>query len=139
MGEFTVMAVMNPAPSSGPSTNSALQQSEDALHAMQDQGKLDIRGRSKLYQAIFILLCCSAQLLAQAQFGMVLVPLDEIGRWLGTTDAGELSWMVASYGWVRSSESVGRRLMSQADGWDVSDTFRATGGSVVSHSSLETD
>jgi hypothetical protein len=58
----------------------------------------DIRLRSKWYQAGFILLCCSAQLLAQAQLGMVLVPLEEIGRSLGTSDPGELSWMVASYG-----------------------------------------
>jgi hypothetical protein len=65
-----------------------------------DGDRNDIRLKSKWYQAGFILLCCSAQLLAQAQLGMVLVPLEEIGRSLGTIDAGELSWMVASYGQV---------------------------------------
>jgi hypothetical protein len=60
----------------------------------------ELQSKSKWYQAGFILLCCSAQLLAQAQLGMVLVPLEEIGRSLGTSDPGELSWMVASYGYV---------------------------------------
>ena len=59
---------------------------------------VDIRSKPKWYQAGFVLLCCSAQLLAQAQLGMVLVPLEVIGRSLGTSDPGELSWMVASYG-----------------------------------------
>lgn len=40
---------------------------------------VDIRSKPKWYQAGFVLLCCSAQLLAQAQLGMVLVPLEEIG------------------------------------------------------------
>jgi hypothetical protein len=70
---------------------------------------VDIRSRPKRYQAGFVLLCCSAQLLAQAQLGMVLVPLEEIGQSLGTSDPGELSWMVASYG------SVSRSIKS-ADG-----------------------
>ena len=60
----------------------------------------DLLSKSKWYQAGFILLCCSAQLLAQAQLGMVLVPLEEIGRSLGTSDPGELRWMVASSGYV---------------------------------------
>lgn len=59
---------------------------------------IDIRARSKWFQGTFILLCCGSQLFAQAQLGMVLVPLDEIGRSLATTDPGELAWMVASYG-----------------------------------------
>lgn len=41
---------------------------------------------------------CSTQYLAQGQFGAVIIPLPEIGEWLGTADAGELSWMAASYG-----------------------------------------
>jgi hypothetical protein len=69
----------------------------------------DLRSKPKWYQAVFVLLCCSAQLLAQAQLGMVLVPLEEIGRSLGTSDPGELSWMVASYGCVHRSPSQALR------------------------------
>jgi hypothetical protein len=46
----------------------------------------------------FIIVTCSTQYLAQGQFGAVIIPLPEIGEWLGTEDAGELSWMAASYG-----------------------------------------
>lgn len=55
--------------------------------------------RSTLQQVAFILVTGSAQLLAQAQFGSVLVPLVEIGRSLGTSASGELGWMAASYGY----------------------------------------
>ena len=57
-------------------------------------------GRLSLFKAVFITVTCSAQFLGQAQFGMVVIPLIEIGQYLGTTSPGELSWMAASNGWV---------------------------------------
>jgi len=55
-------------------------------------------GRSRLFGITFISTAVAAQFLAQGQFGMVVMPLQEIGRHLGTTEPGELSWMAASYG-----------------------------------------
>ena len=54
--------------------------------------------RSTLFKAAFILVACSTQLMSTAQLGMVVIPLPDIGDWLGTANAGELSWMSASYG-----------------------------------------
>ncbi|RSH83828.1 hypothetical protein EHS25_005443 [Saitozyma podzolica] len=50
------------------------------------------------WRIAFVIVSCSTQYLAQGQFGAVIIPLPEIGEWLGTKDAGELSWMAASYG-----------------------------------------
>jgi hypothetical protein len=50
------------------------------------------------WRIAFVIVTCSTQYLAQGQFGAVIIPLPEIGEWLGTEDAGELSWMAASYG-----------------------------------------
>ena len=33
---------------------------------------------------------------------MIIVPLYLVGASLGTEDPGQLSWMVAAYGWVGS-------------------------------------
>ena len=60
------------------------------------RGHLD--GRGWAFKALFIVTTCSAQLIAQGQFGMVVVPLYEVGRWLGTEEQGQLGWMAASYG-----------------------------------------
>lgn len=57
-----------------------------------------LEGRGWAFKALFILTTCSAQLIAQGQFGMVLIPLYEIGAWLGTQEQGQLGWMAASYG-----------------------------------------
>lgn len=51
-------------------------------------------------QTVFIFLCISAQWMAQAQLGMVIIPLYEVGQSVGTTDPGQLSWMAAAYGYV---------------------------------------
>ena len=60
------------------------------------RGHLD--GKGWAFKALFIVTTCSAQLIAQGQFGMVVVPLYEVGRWLGTEEQGQLGWMAASYG-----------------------------------------
>ncbi|GFZ46638.1 hypothetical protein JCM24511_03858 [Saitozyma sp. JCM 24511] len=54
--------------------------------------------KSWAWRTAFVIVTCSTQYLAQGQFGAVIIPLPEIGEWLGTADAGELSWMAASYG-----------------------------------------
>ena len=54
--------------------------------------------RSILFKITFVSITCAAQFIAQCQFGMVIIPLTEIGDYLGVTSAGELSWMTASYG-----------------------------------------
>ena len=59
-----------------------------------------LEGRSKLFKTTFIVTTLSAQLIAQGQFGMVVIALTEIGEHLHTTSPGELSWMAASYGCV---------------------------------------
>ncbi|WWC67828.1 uncharacterized protein I206_101745 [Kwoniella pini CBS 10737] len=66
----------------------------------QDQGqsKNYIQSRSVPFQVIFVIITCATQLLAQGQFGMVLITLNDLGLWLGTEDAGQLSWMAAGYG-----------------------------------------
>lgn len=63
---------------------------------LSSRGHLD--GRGWAFKALFIVTTCSAQLIAQGQFGMVVVPLYEVGRWLGTEEQGQLGWMAASYG-----------------------------------------
>ena len=57
-----------------------------------------LEGRGWGFKALFIATTCSAQLIAQGQFGMVVIPLYEVGRWLGTEEQGQLGWMAASYG-----------------------------------------
>lgn len=57
-----------------------------------------LEGRGWAFKAVFIMTTCSAQLIAQGQFGMVMIPLYEIGAWLGTQNQGQLGWMAASYG-----------------------------------------
>ncbi|ORX34485.1 hypothetical protein BD324DRAFT_154298 [Kockovaella imperatae] len=57
-----------------------------------------LHGRSLLFKCTFVSVTCSAQLIAQGQFGMVMIPLKEIGDYLRVESAGELSWMTASYG-----------------------------------------
>lgn len=62
--------------------------------------KTHLGSRGGAFKALFVVVTCSAQLVAQAQFGMVMMPLYEIGAWLGTDDQGQLGWMAASYGSV---------------------------------------
>ena len=57
-----------------------------------------LEGRGWAFKALFVITTCSAQLIAQGQFGMVVVPLYEVGEWLGTEEQGQLGWMAASYG-----------------------------------------
>ncbi|KAK8846854.1 hypothetical protein IAR55_005942 [Kwoniella newhampshirensis] len=54
--------------------------------------------KSALFKLIFITTACATQLLAQAQFGMLVFPLHDVGASLGTQDPGEMSWIAASYG-----------------------------------------
>lgn len=75
----------NPNPTPSPST-----QQRTNRHVLD--------GRSKSFEYLFVATCCGAQLIAQGQFGMVVIPIAEIGRHLGTSDPGELSWIAASYG-----------------------------------------
>ncbi|WRT64885.1 uncharacterized protein IL334_001821 [Kwoniella shivajii] len=55
-------------------------------------------GKSILFQIMFVSITCATQLIAQGQFGMLIIPLNDLGPWLGTDNAGEMSWMAASYG-----------------------------------------
>jgi hypothetical protein len=64
-----------------------------------------LHDRGWAFKALFVVVTCSAQLVAQAQFGMVMIPLYEVGRWLGTEEQGQLGWMAASYGYVASSQT----------------------------------
>ncbi|OXG26040.1 MFS transporter [Cryptococcus neoformans Ze90-1] len=57
-----------------------------------------IDGQSSFVRFCFITCCCTTQLIVQGQLGMVMIPLHYIGDYLGTTDNGQLNWMVASYG-----------------------------------------
>ena len=65
-----------------------------------------LRDRGWGFKALFVVVTCSAQLVAQAQFGMVMIPLYEVGRWLGTEEQGQLGWMAASYGYVSRAARV---------------------------------
>ena len=71
-----------------------------ALDPPATQPRQFLEGKSWSFKAIFITITCSAQFLGQAQFGMVVIPLIEIGEYLGTTSPGELSWMAASNGYA---------------------------------------
>lgn len=57
-----------------------------------------IEGQSPFVRFCFITCCCTTQLIVQGQLGMVMIPLHYIGDYLGTTNNGQLNWMVASYG-----------------------------------------
>jgi hypothetical protein len=57
-----------------------------------------LEGRSAAFKAVFVTATLMMQLLAQAQFGMVLIPLADLGRWLRTENVSEQSWMAASFG-----------------------------------------
>ena len=57
-----------------------------------------LEGKSRAYEWTFIATCCCAQILGQGQFGPVVIANTEVGRYLGTEDPGELSWIAASYG-----------------------------------------
>ncbi|KAE8538309.1 hypothetical protein D1P53_005651 [Cryptococcus gattii VGV] len=53
---------------------------------------------SSFFRLCFITCCCATQLIVQGQLGLTMIPLHYIGDYLGTTENGQLSWMVASYG-----------------------------------------
>ncbi|WVW78590.1 hypothetical protein I302_100546 [Kwoniella bestiolae CBS 10118] len=57
-----------------------------------------LSNKSIPFQILFITITCATQLIAQGQFGMLIIPLNDLGPWLGTDDAGQMSWMAASYG-----------------------------------------
>ncbi|KIR57651.1 MFS transporter [Cryptococcus bacillisporus CA1873] len=53
---------------------------------------------SSFFRLCFITCCCATQLIVQGQLGLTMIPLHYISDYLGTTENGQLSWMVASYG-----------------------------------------
>lgn len=57
---------------------------------------------SSFFRLCFITCCCATQLIVQGQLGLTMIPLHYIGDYLGTAENGQLSWMVASYGYVLS-------------------------------------
>ncbi|WVF69910.1 hypothetical protein IAT40_004694 [Kwoniella sp. CBS 6097] len=57
-----------------------------------------LEDKSTFFKILFVTTACATQLITQAQVGLVMIPLNDIGPWLGTDDAGEMSWMAASYG-----------------------------------------
>jgi hypothetical protein len=59
-----------------------------------------ISQRSFFMQTIFVATVASPQVLCEAQVGMLLVSLEDIGLQVGTHDERELSWFPAAYGWV---------------------------------------
>ena len=52
---------------------------------------------SALHEILFVMIICSSNIFTQASLGMTIVPLKFIGRGLGITDPGNLSWFVAAY------------------------------------------
>ena len=86
------------------------------------------------FKALFLTTTCSAQFLAQGQFGMVVLPLTDIGNYLGATSPGELSWMAASYGSVASGVSEQRLMWCnvQINRWHVPRRIRSSRRSLVS-------
>ncbi|KAI9832581.1 MAG: hypothetical protein M1826_001531 [Phylliscum demangeonii] len=52
---------------------------------------------SRMHEAVFVAVMCSAQLLTQAAFAQGLAPLHIIGDHFHDTNAGQLSWYAAAY------------------------------------------
>ena len=52
---------------------------------------------SPWHEALFVTVLCCTQLITQAAFGAVLVPLHVLGSELGSRSAGDLGWFCASY------------------------------------------
>lgn len=57
-----------------------------------------ISQRSFFMQTLFVATVASPQVLCEAQVGMLLVSLEDIGLQVGTHDERELSWFPAAYG-----------------------------------------
>ncbi|OCF37435.1 hypothetical protein I316_00556 [Kwoniella heveanensis BCC8398] len=66
--------------------------------AEQPKSRHFLEDKSSFFKIMFVTTTCATQLITQAQVGLVMIPLNNIGPWLGTDDAGEMSWMAASYG-----------------------------------------
>lgn len=67
------------------------------------QKSTGIPSQSTFKQVIFVFTCISAQWMAQAQLGMIIIPLYQVGGQVGTDNVGQLSWMAAAYGQVSAS------------------------------------
>ena len=75
----------------------------EANHLDHEPSKvIDVSPRSIIKQVIFVFTCISAQWMAQAQLGMIIIPLYQVGSQVGTQNVGQLSWMAAAYGYVTS-------------------------------------
>ena len=76
-------------------------ESLNPYHESQAKGPISttpVSNRSYLFQTLFVTIVCFPQVLAEAHIGMLLVPLVDIGRQVGTGDEHQLSWFPASYG-----------------------------------------
>ncbi|WVQ97952.1 hypothetical protein IAU59_005072 [Kwoniella sp. CBS 9459] len=80
------------------SPTAPLQDPEAEVEAEQPKSRHYLEDKSALFKFLFVTTTCATQLITQAQVGLVMVPLNDIGPWLGTDDAGQMSWMAASYG-----------------------------------------
>ncbi|WWD00461.1 hypothetical protein V866_007376 [Kwoniella sp. B9012] len=86
-------------PKSQSSNQSDLEQGPaDANNEYKKNSNNYLSDKSIGFQILFITITCATQLIAQGQFGMLIIPLNDLGPWLGTEDAGQMSWMAASYG-----------------------------------------
>lgn len=52
---------------------------------------------SLFHEIVFVFIACTAQLMTQAGLGQSIAPNNIIGKSLGTTNPGQLSWFPASY------------------------------------------
>ena len=67
-------------------------------------------------EALFLAVLCSTQLLMQASFGGVLLPVHLIGASLGVSAPADLSWFLAAYSAGRLGDRYGHRRLLVA-GW----------------------
>jgi hypothetical protein len=71
--------------------------SNSAPHVTQ---RSHLEDRSTAFRILFLLVTCMTQLIGQSQFGMVMIPLGDVGTYLNASEQGEESWMAASFGYV---------------------------------------
>ncbi|WWC59375.1 uncharacterized protein I303_101927 [Kwoniella dejecticola CBS 10117] len=97
---MTSFCAIPPGPPPDDEENAAVDRTTptSAVAPGEPKRRINIQDKSAAFQVLFVTITCATQLLAQGQFGMVLIPLNDLGPWLGTDDAGQMSWMAASYG-----------------------------------------